>query len=309
MKTYRLKLRLRGSYATPFDADTIFGGLCWTLRYFEGEKALRNFLNEYFENRPPLILSNGFPGDYLPKPLIPRSLGNCRSQKELISSAKEAKRIKKISFLTPEEFLAMAQGKDVNISDKEKLVLETVTIHNQINRSLNTTAAGGQLYETMEFYNSSQCDFISVYVRSEERFADRFMRLFEKLGQSGLGKRKSSGSGAFSVMELKEFEGFTVDNPNAFITLSNFVPSSSDPTEGFYHSKIKYGKLGEHYALSECPFKRPLFMIKAGSVFLAQTIRPYYGRLVKNVVPQKPEVVHYGYAFALPAYVKGGGLN
>jgi CRISPR-associated protein Csm4 len=308
VKTFRLKLKLKGGFATPFDADTIFGGLCWTIRYFDGEDALTAFLDRYHRGQPPLILSNAFPGDLFPKPLIPRTVPKSQSRSELISSAREAKRVKNINYLTPDEFFSLAKGHNVFLSGKEKAIHEEVTLHNQINRCNNSTAESGQLFESNEFHLSPEHDFLSIYIKTEENFAEYVFRLFEKLGQSGLGKRKSSGMGAFSLLEFQEYDKFIVDNPNAFITLSNFVPFSKDPTVGFYISTIKYGKLGEQYALSEYPFKRPLFMIKAGSVFLTDNVLPYYGRLVKNVSLAKPEVVQYGLAFSVPARVPREGF-
>ena len=137
MKTYRLRIKLAGNYITPFDADTIFGGLCWTIRFIEGEDSLKAFLAEYFAGTPPIILSNAFPGDLLPKPMVPAKTASFSSRNQMIAAAREAKRVKKIEYLTLEEFLAVAQGETITISTKKKPVNEIVTLHNQINRSYN----------------------------------------------------------------------------------------------------------------------------------------------------------------------------
>lgn len=79
MRPLRVSFRLRSSLGTPFQADTIFGHICWAIRHLEGEGELKSFLDAY-DNHPPLLLSDGFPFvdvcpdtrvHYLPRPLIP----------------------------------------------------------------------------------------------------------------------------------------------------------------------------------------------------------------------------------------------
>ncbi len=71
-----MTFELASSIGTPFQADTIFGHICWALNYREGEGALRDFLAAY-DDTPPLLVSDGFPvlGDryYLPRPATPAS--------------------------------------------------------------------------------------------------------------------------------------------------------------------------------------------------------------------------------------------
>lgn len=78
--------------------------------------------------------------------------------------------------------------------------------------------------------------------------------------------------------------------------------AETDPTEGLYKTFVKYGKLGEEFTYCGNPFKRPLLMIKTGSVFKTDG-RPkeFYGRIIKEgIAPAKPEVIQYAYAFTLP---------
>jgi len=75
----RVVFSLASSYSTPFQADTIFGHLCWSAAYLEGDEALAEFLSR-FESEPPLLVSDAFPairmqnGDkpiyYLPRPTV-----------------------------------------------------------------------------------------------------------------------------------------------------------------------------------------------------------------------------------------------
>ncbi|MGC8862247.1 MAG: hypothetical protein ACP5R5_05650 [Armatimonadota bacterium] len=74
MRTFRVRFRLVSSLGTPFHADTVFGHICWAIRYLEGEKSLEEFLAA-FDGVPPLLLSDGLPviGDkcYVPYPALP----------------------------------------------------------------------------------------------------------------------------------------------------------------------------------------------------------------------------------------------
>ena len=72
---------------------------------------------------------------------------------------------------------------------------------------------------------------------------------------------------------------------------------TSDPTEGYWGTAVKYGKLGEEGAASPQPFKRPLIRLTPGSCFYcAGEARLWYGRLVPGVATDS-RVVQYAYAF------------
>ena len=69
MKLFRVTYNLRSAVASDWQADTIFGHICWALRYLEGEDKLIRFLSDYELRQPPIIISDGFPGELLPRPL------------------------------------------------------------------------------------------------------------------------------------------------------------------------------------------------------------------------------------------------
>lgn len=94
-------------------------------------------------------------------------------------------------------------------------------------------------------------------------------------------------------------------NPNAFMTHSSFIPKETDPVRGYYHTILKYGKLGGVYAtgaseVNKNPFKKPLIMFSAGSVFYDMEYRKGkpYGTLLDDVHDNK-EIRHYAYAFPI----------
>lgn len=300
MKTHQLQVKLKSSFATLWQADTIFGHLCWVIAHHEGEDRLKDFLNLYRGGKPPFILSNGFPGDLLPAPanlplLFP---GNDR---ESFRKRKDAKRLR---FLSLPEFNRLLNGYTDSLLEKTEGIRERgpvafSTIHSQINRMSGTTQEGA-LYELPEMIFDPP--ILSIYIKVAEGWEKKVLDLFEKLSASGYGKKKSSGKGAFVIEDFKEFNAFLEPKePNGFISLSNFVPGSDDPTEGFYETFIKYGKLGEELAFSANPFKKPILFIKEGAVFRTDSpLKSYYGTILSDVSTLKGlNLVQYALAFVV----------
>lgn len=303
MHTYQFKLEIKGSFITPFWADTIFGGLCWVIREREGSHFLTDMLQDFCNGDPWFVLSNAFPGDLLPKPLIKIKRPSPLSKEAMIMTAKEDKSLKKIRFLTLTEFGEMINGRRVNIQKKDSEIIPGSTLHNQINRITGLTGEGGGLYEQEELYLNPAYSYLSVYVKLKDPQKLEWLKeIFRHLGRTGLGKRKSTGKGAFELVQVEECGIFeNISSPNAFLSLSHFVPAPTDPTQGSYRFLVKYGKLGEILALAENPFKKPLLMVEAGSVFrLKDNFKPYYGQMVPNIAYGCPEVVQYGLAFSVP---------
>jgi len=100
-------------------------------------------------------------------------------------------------------------------------------------------------------------------------------------------------------IDLPEWE-----NPNSFMTLSSFIPAKADPTKGYYRVLKKHGKLGGMYA-HDNPFKRPLLMFQAGSIFFDEPVKSNYGSLLPDVHHKQKDVRHYAYAFPIGLRIEG----
>jgi CRISPR-associated protein Csm4 len=216
-----------------------------------------------------------------------------------------AKLNKKISWLTPGEFAEIINGQESVLSEK---ITETssVTIKNQINRLSGTTGGKETDAATGRLFNFPQrhLEKISIYLKVADDFVETTKDLFDNLSKSGYGKRKTVGYGQFVVKSFDEFTGFgPPKNTNAFMSLSNFVPAVNDPIKGYWGILVKYGKLGEEFAITGNPYKKPLVMFKAGSCFYDNPVRNYYGRLVRDLSSSFPAVVQYGYALPVPMYL------
>ena len=301
MKWYQIKLELHSATASAWQADTIFGHLCWALRYTEGEDALAQFIDACRQGYPPILVSNGFPAGLFPRLRVPPvPLNTTAPLENQRRQATEEKEARKIAHLTLEEFNDAINGALVSPSIKER-VPQRVTLKNQINRLTGTTGESGELFEFEEYFYPA----ISIYARIENDFIETARNLFSFIADNGYGKRKSVGYGAISSMSFAPLEGLNPpEDANGFVSLSNFVPARGDPTVGNWDTIIKYGKLGEEYALEKSAFKKPVLMLTAGSTFYDSPVKPFYGRMVPGVSHGYPQVVQYGFALPVPARLR-----
>ena len=301
MEWYVARLKTESWMASAWQSDTIWGHLCWGLRYTDGEDALLKFIDAYEQGAPPLLVSNGFPDGLLPRPIVPDTMSDeHQGLTERRKGFRDRKTAKGTKLLTIEEFARTINGEQLIPSPKERVETTMVTLKNQINRLTGTTGAegAGQLFSFEQYRWTS----ISIYLKVANEFVDKARELFQYLARSGYGKRKSVGYGQVRLVDFEPFPGFpSPADANGFITLSNFVPAVRDPTSGHWEVLVKYGKLGEEFAIAGDPFKKPLIMFTAGSCFHDLPCREYYGRLVKGLSPvHTDKVVQYGFALPVP---------
>ncbi len=304
MKTYRLKIKPLSSFLTPWQADTIFGSICWVIAWRDGEEALTNFLLEYKNYNPIFVLSDGMPGDLLPAPFnLPHMMTKTDNREEY----EKGKKLKKILWISQEKFESVRKGHiQGDLLEDCKPFKTFTTLHSSINRVTGTTGEEGSLFEIQEHALETSLSTISIYLKIRDGWEEKVFSLFNDLSLMGYGKKKSVGKGSFQIEgDLERFETFErSEDSNGFVTLSNFVPSPNDPTEGYYKTMVKYGKLGGEFTFSENPFKKPLMMLSAGSSFRVEgNIKPFYGKMIENISPAKSYVIHYGYAFSVPAII------
>lgn len=314
MQTYRATFQFASPLLTPWQADTFFGHLCWALARLEGEKALAELLTRCRQSDPPLLVSDGFPPDSLPRPLVPPPPPiTAGTLPEQIALARQGKAARDGKWLTSAQFAQILQGQtpeQLNSSAPDREAnAETpfATLHNQINRATGTTTGMDENDEAGQLYALTGENALSrvVYVRVADDIGFDWRALLHSLKESGFGKRKSVGYGAVAACEITLHAGFgEPENANGFVSLSAFVPHANDPTEGQWRADVKYGKLGEEHANLPNPFKSPLVRLLAGAVFRTDgSPRPFYGRLVDGIAPGMPTAAQYGFAFAVPLHL------
>jgi CRISPR-associated protein Csm4 len=295
---YRIKFKMKSWTASSWQADTIFGHLCWGLRYLFGIPELERFLNGYDRGDPPLLLSNGFAGDFLPAPLLPSpSVDPALPLDEQKNEYEKLKTHKNIHFLSLSDFNRVINGQEPLLEEIPEVEVQRVTVKNQINRLTDTTGEEGSLYNFLEHFIPE----VTIYLKVKEEFLSLVDTLFSYIADTGYGKRKSVGYGQIEDYTSEPFSGFEMPvKPSGFVSLSNFVPAPADPLRGYWRTITKYGRMGEEYALEDYAFKKPLMMLEAGSTFYDDVVRDYYGCLVKNLNPHYNEAVHYALALPVP---------
>lgn len=279
----------------------------------QGEKALDDFLRGFDELTPPLVLSNGFPAGYLPRPLFPP----VHIQQEE-PRAMDRKKLKQKTLLAEEWLLSardgLTEGKIqqallLDLQDEEKSIgkkdpwREELGYHNTIDRWSNSVRDEGGFFQSLNYHLPAGAT-LQVYVKTDYFSETVLHELFDVVAKGGFGRDKSAGLGAF-YFALSPFTFPSLRGANAFLALSNFVPSPHDPTEGYYELATKFGKLGGGFAVGPAsdggkhnPFKKPVIMLRSGSIFQDTEVREYYGRLIAGVHVNS-EIRHYGLCYPL----------
>jgi CRISPR-associated protein Csm4 len=332
MNTYRIKLHPKGPWATPFQADTLFGHICWMI--VQKGDDLGKFLEPFKNNKPRFLLSDGFIGDNLPFPLYNPMLSSV-----ILDNDQYALRYKKpflkqeslsksdfVEFINSENpkqdleelynYYVIKQECLKCLSEPEKdwfrVHKEQVNLKNSIQRNTFTTSPeGGGLYPLKEWF-LRKGEWISVYVRCEENYLAELTGYLKQVGMTGYGKKKSIGKGVFEISdEPDEIDDLNNEPGEPFVTLSPFIPEQDqiNVKESFYKLRLKQGKLGEQFANSGRPFaKNPLVMFEPGSIFIPINGATQFGQLIKDMVPggecDLKKIVHYAYAFLVPVNKK-----
>jgi len=322
MNGYTVHLEMKSPLVTEFQSDTIFGHICWAVRYLqwpEGER-LSDFLDAYRQGAvPPLLVSNGFPKGYLPKPVIPPvsqdELKEAIGNGDRVTQSQRIKRIKKLVLIPREIFDGLANEMITpkrlfkslydHYLDKtfDMPAQGSVVMHNSVNRATGRVDSG--LYSQEEtFFPDNGGEFV-IYLKGDYFTKMELERIFGFIAMEGFGKDKSTGKGHFKFTIEPGIDLPQCDCPDSFMSLSSFIPTSSDPTDGHYTLLHKYGKLGGGFASGASgsdgnPFKKPLLMFAAGSTFrdLAFTPNKVYGSLLGDV-HTNPAIKHYALAFPL----------
>lgn len=330
---YTIELTFKSPIATPLQSDTIFGHICWAIRFLKWEKENRlgEFINLYDESNPPLLVSNGFPKGYLPKPILPpvtqEEIDTIVGKEKRIENSFKIKTIKKLDIIpketfrelqkeeviTPEKLFSTLINKFDDIEKFKSKSQVAVVQHNTINRMGRKTEGG--LYSQEETFFDVGGSKYEIYLKTNYFSYKELDRIFSYISEEGFGKDKSTGKGYFAFEIIEGNDLPEANKPNAFMTLSSYIPSENDPVEGYYSILHKFGKLGGLYAkgVSEVggnPFKAPLIMFTAGSTFRDESYQngKVYGSLLKKV-HHNESIRHYAYAYPLGINIEDKNEN
>lgn len=206
-------------------------------------------------------------------------------------------------------------------SEKRK-ELATIVTHNTVNRIYGTVIEG--LYQQTENFYAEDFSF-EAYLKTSFFSHKELEQIFSLIEHTGYGRDKSTGKGKFAITVRATSVLPAIADANAFMVLSHYVPNAAAPQAGYYRLMTKYGRLGGDYASSVIPginkyyggsppkvhpFKKPLVMIRPGSVFLGKPA-DHHGLLLGGEqrspalqIHKFPGIRHYAYAFPVGLKVK-----
>ncbi|RNC67983.1 MAG: hypothetical protein ED859_11730 [Desulfuromonadales bacterium] len=314
-------------FRTPLQSDTLFGHICWAIRYALGEDRLVAFLHAYGPDHAPLLVSSGCPRGFLPMPVLKsitvekeetlREKYFPKDEKRL-DFYRALKRLSKTRYISHRLFSdvrdnlsayeiydfcfskGLENNPDIIFSDEElPFDVSVETWHSEKNR-LTDRAAHGKLYPLEDTFFREGTAF-TVYLSNECFTPNELSSILEYIAVEGYGADKSVGRGAFSYELTAGWDLPAASDPNGYMTLSHYHPTTGETVDGYYDVSTKFGKLGGHWAagVEGGPHKKPLLMFNPGSCFKSATPKSFYGGLIRGV-HAKPEVVHYGIALPLP---------
>lgn len=326
MNIIHFTLKPQSGFATPLRGDTLIGNMIWQYLYKEGSAKFESFLNELdndLKNVP--ACSDLFPNRYLPIPTLP-PYEPTKEEKDKY----DRKKMKKVKFLKLDDWKNLQQNvsskaifeeKAKWIEEKVYFDFEESELHNTINRLTGTTGEGGGLftrnvkgYGKPYNYNTEE-EGVPIELHGylyPGIWGDSANELLEQVGKMGYGADATTGLGRFEVIdftELSEYDPlFNLESANAWMALSRHLPDSKDITNvkiGFYTLETHYGRLGGTLATSGTPFKKPLLLFGASSVWDGKPPQDYCpGGVINDMGYQTPKKIrHLGRTLALPLRV------
>jgi CRISPR-associated protein Csm4 len=283
MKLYKTTIKPLSAFGTPLKGDTLFGQLCWSIRYAFGISKLETLLKDY-ESAPFLIVSDGFAKGYLPKPKLPN---------RYLNEGDDKKANRKKVWLAPSDLESgnFANGKTAAQVGEDK---SFITMHNSINYQTFTTDENDFApYGVDEFV---LCEKDIYFLIDEQKISvSELKEAFALLAKIGYGKDTTIGKGRF---EFGEFEAINTKDSKTVMALSPFCPQGIESKECFYEPFIRFGKKGGDRA-NQNPFKKPIIMADTAGVIVLNEPKSYIGRAIKGHSTHA-DIVHQGYAIAYP---------
>ncbi|MDP2090944.1 MAG: hypothetical protein Q8K30_05110 [Candidatus Gracilibacteria bacterium] len=315
---YELKLKPLSPWISDLTADTIFGHLCWQIKYEFGKEVLEKFLKE-MAIKPIFTISDVLPADRLPRPISDFD-GDIKFNKtyedNFISLKKSKKFNKEINYIDENN---LTKFKDINKEDLLKIredenylnnnnknntyYSEGIENKNIINRNTGITSEGGIYSQNYIYFNENSRNkalrvFLKVFnENSLEEY--NIMENIKNIFSIGYGKKKSQGKGYFKVGDWNEYTKIQQNTGNKFLLLSNFIPSNKDSTNGNYNTFTKFPKMGEEFSSEGQNFyKKPMIMIKSGATFeKGNNYEGYVGKMIDNSAIKREKIYHYAYGF------------
>ncbi|MFK5937686.1 MAG: hypothetical protein QM497_04725 [Sulfurimonas sp.] len=289
MKFYKTKITPLSTFATLLQGDTIFGQLCWAIRYSFGEEKLKDLLINYQE-KPFMIVSDGFASGYLPKPSLPS---------RLLSENPDNKKTNRKKIWLTLEHLQNTQFSKARTNEEISYMNEKASVvKNSINYKTFTT--GNDAFDPYSEEEMKLSDHDVYILLDEQKFSLKdLQKSMNTVSEMGFGKNSSIGKGRFSFSNFSEVS-LQKQNSTTYMTLSNSTLEGLECKDIFYAPITKFTKHGASLATASA-FKKPLLLAKSGSVIVFDENKSvqYIGKAIKGHSVYK-ETVHQGYSIVIP---------
>lgn len=314
MNRYRVTLALRAPLGSPLAGDTLFGQLCWALREAHGEAELTRLLDGYTAGHPWLVVGDGLPTGYLPRPTVPAALDpNFRdAQARKAAKGKRWVALADAAQSPPQSLpqLLAAARTDAEVFGAENAPQTVRRHHNTLNRLTGTTGSGSGEFApytvAQTHYAAGQAIDLWCVLDESRCDATRLRTLLGAIGQTGFGRDASIGLGQFDLSALAPAvppePTFTANHGElAYCTLGPCAPQAQgfDGQRSYWKPLTRFGRHGNLLALGANPFKHPLLLAAAGAVLVpADEFRPraFVGQGLRGVSSAHADTVHQGYA-------------
>lgn len=295
IQAYRLEINPKTAFGGKILGTTLFGQICWSIVERYGQNRLEELLNGYTENKPFLVVSDGFPENYLPLPILPSYFW----QEQNI----DRKELKKRKWLAVKN-ISESPDKWQLLAEKIDFGCEQNHLHNSINRQ---TASTGECqfapYQSDEIWFSGNLD-IYFLLDTEKFSASELEQVIRDISNIGYGRDASIGLGKFSIEEFVETDLFSryAQGKDA-LTLASTCPQGLgfDADKSFYRVHTHFGRHGNLAVHGGNPFKKPVLMAETAAVLHREDgkCQNFVGQGISCVSQIYPNTVHQGYAPAL----------
>lgn len=280
MNVIHFRLIPKSPTVTPWRGDTLVGHLLWAYAYQYGSTEMDDLFARISlpchgnENTGPPIVSDLFPENYLPIPLLPAFSKSDESKELALANRKAIKKIRWIPIddwetlrdhLTPTSLYNTLMSIDPKKLEDDTKVAESAELHASINRLNGTTSEAGGLYARVV---RREVRPLHGYLYRGALGEDAF-ELLRQVGESGYGADASTGCGQFDIVRLEE-ENWNQPNAkyNGWMSLGRHLPDAKcDPRAAKYRLVTHYGRLGGSLANRRYVFKKPILLCETGSLW------------------------------------------
>ncbi|MEO5365639.1 MAG: hypothetical protein H7831_04685 [Magnetococcus sp. WYHC-3] len=306
MKTLLVELVPRGPFVTPWQGDTLFGQLCWVLAHRHGKEWLDNRLKDYVAGNPFLVVSDPLPAGYLPSPAV---LWSPEPPAKKQDPEEDYKQLRKRRWRRRGAAVTSSQDRSQDRSEKGIWGEDVTTApahHNTIDRRSGTTGTGAFApFSVKQHWYPPEARLECWLLFDPQRLGQEVLcEALAQLGQTGYGKKASTGMGRFDLGKVAEESLPRQAGSKTWQTLAPCAPQGCgfDPERSRYQVFTRFGRHGDHLALGGRPFKQPLLLARTGALLTPDSFdagRLFVGRGLGGdgrLSQVMPVTVHQGYA-------------